>query len=388
MRSKESWKCPGRLGSRRASRFGCRVGFVVDLMQLFPGSSEAIYLDTASMALGNQPSAVALLRAVNEWQAGTFDWKRAEARAEDLRASVARLLGTGPENLALVTGASGGAGTVASQLPLDGAGRNVVVPGHDYSSNFLPWMQLQEHGYELRTIDEVDGVLSPESFAGAVDADTVVIATSLVHSASGFRVDLDALKDIAASNGAWLVVDASQALGSVRIDIDGIHALFSCSHKWLLGVRGIGHLYVAPELRDGFRPITPGWKATVEPAAGFYGPNLHLASSASKLDASSPWFDAIANAEGVAIIEEVGIGVIEQHNYSLVHYLVEAGIAVPFEPRNQSPIVSLNLRNPDKAMASLKAHNIKAAVRAGRLRVAMHLYNSIDDMDALIESLA
>jgi selenocysteine lyase/cysteine desulfurase len=173
----------------------------------------------------------------------------------------------------------------------------------------------------------------------------------------------------------------------VSIDVDGVHALFSCSHKWLLGVRGIGHLYVAPELRDAFRPITPGWKATVEPALGFYGPELNLASAASKLDASSPWFDAIANAEGANIIEEMGIQAIERHNYSLVHYLAEAGIAVPFKPQNQSPIVSLDLPDPDKAMASLKAHNITAAVRAGRLRVAMHLYNTIDDMDAVIESV-
>jgi selenocysteine lyase/cysteine desulfurase len=69
-------------------------------------------------------------------------------------------------------------------------------------------------------------------FASAVDSRTAV-ATSLMHSASGFSVDLDALKTIVAGSEAWLVVDASQALGGIQIDVDGVHALFSYSHKWL-----------------------------------------------------------------------------------------------------------------------------------------------------------
>jgi selenocysteine lyase/cysteine desulfurase len=70
-------------------------------------------------------------------------------------------------------------------------------------------------------------------FASAVDSGTAVVATSLIHSASGFRVDLDALKTRVASSAAWPIVDASQALGGIQIDVDGVHALFSYSHKWL-----------------------------------------------------------------------------------------------------------------------------------------------------------
>lgn len=77
-------------------------------------------------------------------------------------------------------------------------------------------MLLKERGYEVRLIDDIDGVLTPEAFASAVDSRTAVVATSLIHPASGFRVDLDGLKTIVAGSAARLVVDASQALGGIQ----------------------------------------------------------------------------------------------------------------------------------------------------------------------------
>ena len=132
-----------------------------------------------------------------------------------------------------------------------------------------------------------------------------------MQSATGYRVDLETLKALAAESGAWLVLDASQAMGSIDIDIEGVDALYSCSHKWLLGMRGIGHLYVRPGLRDSFEPVTPGWKATDRPLESYYGPDMELSKTASKLDASWPWFNPIADIKGLQILQEVGIEKIE-----------------------------------------------------------------------------
>ena len=360
---------------------------MVDVSHLFPGADGVVYLNTATMALGNVRTAAAVNSALDEWQHGSFDWARAEAAGESLRAAVAALLGQDASTVALVTGASGAAGTVAAQLPPARAKQNVVVPTREFSSNFLPWRGLRNRGYELRLVDDVDGVLDADAFAAAVDNETTVVATSLVHSHSGFRVDVDALKSIATDADAWLVLDASQALGSFSVATDGIAALFSCSHKWLLGQRGIGYLYVNPSLIEPFEPITPGWKATEAPGSGFYGPNLDLADRASKLDASTPWFDAIANLEGLRIIEEVGIETIAAHNRSLVDRLEDGGIAIPFAEQQRSSILSLDVPNPEQTSANLASQNVVAAVRGGRLRISFHLYNTIDDADTVISSI-
>ncbi len=356
---------------------------MIDIPSLFPKAAKGPYLNTASIALGNQPAADALALATADWLEGKFDFVAAEAEAEELRSLSASLIGATTADMAIVTGASGAASTVAAQLPDGSNGANVVVPANDFLSNFMPWALLAERGYELRTVDSVNGVLSSAAFAEVADSNTAVIATSLVQSSTGYRVDVDGLKTVAHDVGAWLVLDASQAMGSIEINVDGVDALFSCSHKWLLGIRGMGHLYVSPKLSGSFKPLTPGWKATADPVRSFYGPEFELAERASKLDASFSWFDALANIEGIRIIDGIGSPEIEAHNMGLVEELVDLGIEVPFDPASRSPIVSITVDDPDSAMRNLSESGITASHRAGSLRVAFHVYNTTSDVTAL-----
>lgn len=328
-----------------------------------------------------------MAQAVEQWVGGTFDWVAAEGAGEELRAVVASLLGVHSDDMAFVTGAAGGASTVAAQLPDGTTGANVVVPARDFASNFLAWQLLADRGYDVRLVEDDAGALPTDAFAALVDRGTAVVATSLVQSASGYKVDVDALKTVTHDAGAWLVIDASQALGAVDIDIAGVDALFSCSHKWLCGIRGMAHLYVRSELRDSFRPLTPGWKSVVEPATAFYGPSFELASTASKLDVSSPWFDALVNLEGARIIAELGVPAIDAHNRSLVEALEGHGFAVPFDEPNRSPIVSIDVPDADRAIGRLRDEGMAASARAGKLRVSVHLYNTHEDIDRLAAAL-
>ncbi|MCH7668885.1 MAG: aminotransferase class V-fold PLP-dependent enzyme [Acidobacteria bacterium] len=361
---------------------------MIDVASWFPGAASGVYLNTASMALGNLPGSQALVSALERWQAGAFDWVQAEGVAEDLRSLVASQLQVSPDDIAFVTGVSGGASTVAAQLPPGVNGANIVVPEHEFASNFVPWMLLQDRGYQIRLVKDTDGVLSADAFATKIDSHTAVIATSLIQSATGFRIDLAALKTQAAEAEAWLVIDASQAFGSIAIDIDGIDALFSCSHKWILGMRGMGHLYVRPELHDSFVPITPGWKAAARPMESFYGPTIELSTTASKLDDSVPWFDPIVNIEGLRIIESVGIESIETHGRVLIDDLESRGFTIPFDAPNRSPIVSIDLEDPEAAMSALTREGIKASIRAGKLRISVHLYNTHEDMAVLAAAIS
>lgn len=360
----------------------------VDVEDLFPGARDGAYLNTASMALGNRKGVEALEGALDQWIHGSFVWARAEKVGEEVRSLVASLLRTNVENIAQVAGASAGASTVAAQLLHTSDPRaNIVVPARDYASNFLPWMLLEGRGYELRTVEDVDGELSTDAFADVVDAHTAVIATSLVQSFSGFRVDLDALKQIARESGSWLVLDASQAFGGIDIDVEGVDALFSCSHKWTLGMRGVAHLYVRPGLRDSFEPIVPGWKATADPMP-YYGPSLDLSPTASKLDASTPWFNPLLDVEGLRIIDAVGIRDIEAHNMGLIDELESRGVTIPFKRASRSSIVSFDVADSDATIKAFDSDNIIASARAGKVRVSMHLYNTVEDVDRLVAAIA
>jgi len=362
---------------------------MIDVADLFPGALDTAYLNTASMALGNKPGIDALHVAVDEWSRGTFDWMRADEVGEEVRSLVAQLLGVDSDDMALVGGASGGAATVAAQLsPTSDARSNVVVPARDFASNFLPWKLLRARGYELRTVDDVDGALPIDAFADAMDEHTAVVATSLVQSATGYRVDLDALKELTTTSDSWLVIDASQALGAIDIDVYGVDALFSCSHKWTLGMRGLGHLYVEPSLRDVFDPITPGWKATDAPMSSFYGPVMNLSATTSKLDASSPWFNPLVDVEGLRIIDGIGVENIDAHNMGLIDELESRGVTIPFDRANRSSIVSFDVADSDAIVRSFEKDNIVASARAGKVRVSFHFYNTIEDVDRLVAAIS
>ena len=289
--------------------------------------------------------------------------------------------------MALTAGASGGAATIAAQLPDAVDGENVVVPERDFTSNFVPWALLADRGYEVRRVKDAGGVLSLDAFAGLVDNRTTVIATSLVQSVSGFRVAVDGLKQLAADHDAWLVFDASQAFGADPVDVDGISALFSCSHKWSLGTRGVGYLYVDPSIGAGFRPVLPGWKALRDPLTSFYGPDFELLSTTARLDVSWPWFNPIADLEGLRILESIGIDAIAAHNRMLVDALEAGGAMIPFRAEGRSAIVSLDVRDPERALAQMDRRAMVASLRGGRLRISFHLYNTLDDVEAVLQVL-
>ena len=77
---------------------------------------------------------------------------------------------------------------------------------------------------------------------------------------------------------------------------------------------------------------------------------------------------------------------IEDHNLSLVAALEDEGVPVAFDPLNRSPIVSLAIDDPElpKALASA---GIVTSARAGRMRVGFHLYNTTDDVEALVDAM-
>ena len=158
------------------------------------------------------------------------------------------------------------AGIVAANLPPGKPGENVVVAENEFTSNYFPWLLLRERGYEVRAVAPGGDGLSAEAFAEHADGGTRLIAVSAVHSPNGYRADLAALRRVAARSGAWFFVDACQAAGAVPLDVvrDGVDFLAAASHKFLLGSRGMGYLYVRRGLLERMRPILPGWKAGAE----------------------------------------------------------------------------------------------------------------------------
>ena len=365
---------------------------VADIRELFPGLKDTIYLNTATMAVGCTPAREAYERAVERWAAGRFDWIEAERAGEDTRAVFAQIVGARPEEIAIVPAVSSAAGIVAANMPPAKRGESIVVADNEFSSNFFPWLLLRERGYEVRTVHFTGDGMSADAYGEVADGGTRLIAVSAVHSPNGYRTDLAALGRVAARSGAWLFVDACQAAGAVSLDVerDGVDFLAAASHKFLLGSRGMGYLFVRRALLDRIRPVLPGWKAARTPLESFYGPTMDLSPTASKLDTSLVWFAALAEQAALGVLRQFGIEAILDRNAQLSRRLHDALAAHcsafrPFPEHHRSTIVSVPVDDTETVATRLRTANVVASVRAGKIRLSVHFYNLEAEIDRVAE---
>ena len=328
------------------------------------------YLDTAAYGLPPDSAVAAVERALAGWREGTA-WSTWEEDGEACRALFASLVRTTPENIALLHALSQAAGLVAASLPA-GPGDNVVLCERDFTSTVLPWRGLEARGVELR--------LRPlEGLAHAVDEHTALVAVSLVQSADGAVADLPALT----ATGARLFVDATQAVGAIAMTVGEIDYVAAHPYKWLSTPRGLAFLYVRPDRLAEIEPWMSGWKSRTRPYEDFYG-LPELTSDARRFDASLAWLAAAGGRASLELIAALGPERIAQHDLVLARrFCAEAGL-----PEPQAPIVRIEVADADAALGALGRAGVRAAGRAGAVRLSFHLYNNEEDVTRALEALA
>lgn len=359
---------------------------------------DRVYLNTAAVALGSHRLAAAYRSCIDEWTAEGFDFVRAERAAEASRGAFARIIGASPDDVALIPAVSAAAGLIAAQFTGAAPGENLVIGAQEYSSNHFPWRQLAARGYDIRQVPFRGGGIKPEDVATRVDGGTRLVALSAVQTATGHRSDLPAISAIARSVGAWVFVDGSQSVGALdmAIDLPEIDFLAASDHKFLLNAaRGMGYLYVRRALRERVLPLGAGWKAGAVPFDSFFGPRMHLSATASRFDSSISWLAAIGDEVCLCFLEQLGLADIYAWNRELAatlrHALADAGLPVLEMPAgNRSHVVALPLgaRDPAAVLAALRSSGIICSARDGNLRVSLHFYNNLPDLERLVAALA
>jgi selenocysteine lyase/cysteine desulfurase len=337
----------------------------------FDGARTAGYLDTATYGLPPRSTLDALQRALRGWQEWE-DWHRWEEDGEACRALFARIVGARAEDVSLQPAVSAAAGIVAASLPA-GPGDNVVCYESDFHSVLFPFLALEQRGVEVR--------LRPlDALAGAVDERTALVAVSAVQSADGQVADLASLR----ATGTRVFVDATHAVGALPVDLSHADYLAAAGYKWLLCPRGLAFFYVRPDRLGEIEPWLAGWKATIEPYERYYGPPRELTADARRLDTSLPWLLAAGSRPSLQLIADLGAERIAEHDLALTRRFCE-GLGMPAPV---SPIVQLAVPDAEATLARLEAAGVRAAGRAGAVRLSFHLYNTEEDVDRALEVLA
>jgi len=328
------------------------------------------YLNTASYGLPPAAAVEALEEAHRAWAHGTAAGIDFDADIETGRAGFAALAGVPVESVTVGHSVAALLGPVASALP-DGA--SVLVPEGEFTSVSFPFAAHAERGV---TVTEVPLHRLPELAAGHD-----LVAVSTVQSADGGRIDLDALREATAGTDTIVVLDTTQQVGWLRLDVAWADVVATSGYKWLLGPTGVAWGAYSPSLAERLVPHHANRYGGGDPWNTTYGLPLRATADARRFDVSPAWFGVRAAATSLAWLAGLDLDAVTEHCLGLAR---QARAALDLEPC-ESAIVSIPREH---AASRLERAGLRASVRQGRARVAFHLYNTPDDLDRLLEALA
>lgn len=369
----------------------------------FVADEGVLYLDCASqgprLRSAHDAAMAAMELSARPWNAPPVT---PQVLREQLRHCLARLFDDNADAVALVPSAAYGLATAARNLPL-GPGDDVLVLDGQFPSNLLCWQQrCDEVGARLRGVHREAG----QDWTGAVlaaieDSPRLRIATlPQVRWDDGTVLDLDRISAALQSRGIALVLDLSQSLGVLPVDVARWRPEFvaSVGYKWLLGARGLASLWVAPRWRTQGVPIEchwygrdagPEWRFALAPATPFAAGARRF--DGGGLDGLVPLSMALAAIDQVLAWQPVRIATaLHACTRALDACLDQAGLSDWKTPGHAPHITAL--RPPaDRLEAThlaLKQARIACTNRYGLLRIAPHLHATPADMARVAEAAA
>lgn len=362
-----------------------------EVRERFPAVAERVYLDTAAGAPVSRGAARAGASYYETTlRDGDVHWDEWLERVENVRSAAAGLVGGAADDIAFVGNATAGIDLAAGMLADAG---EVLLVGDDFPSVTWPWMQ---RGFPVRFVEpEGHGGADLAALEAARTPETGVLALSLVHYRTGYRHDLAELASWCRDREIALVVDATQGLGAVPVDVAGgdVDFLVSSAYKWLTAGYGVGLLYVSPRQRSSERYSRVGWRSAREPYALDAG-RLDVAESAHVLEGGHPPFPGVFSlGAALELFGQIGSEVVWERVCSLMQRLA-AGLAelglepeAPVDPDRGSGILSISVAEPAAAVRRLADRDVLVSARGGSLRVSAHLYNDESDADRFLAAL-
>jgi len=385
----------------------------------FPALEQKVFLDAACVSLAPR-AAVAAIQGFLDMAACcpapsstrqhiAMDELRAAARPE-----AAKLIGAHEDEIALVESTTHGLTIAANAIPLE-RGDRVLICDLEFLQVAIPWAQKrQEIGILIDPVANRDGRIEIGDIEAGIRPRTRVVCISSVQWSNGFRIDLDALARLSRDRGIWLVVDAIQHLGAVPLDVRSTPVdIVACGgHKWLNAPFGCGFLYMRREALSRLRPPLAGYMSLEPPQGGwetyFQTPAItpfreyRFVDTAWRFEVggTAGYPAAIGLAASLKLINDLGPELIWGHVLRLTDHLIDGlktlGVTVgtPTEHEHRSGIVTFSVGDAAKNVAlmhRLLERKILVSVRytshVGGVRVSCHFFNSIADMDCLLDAV-
>ncbi len=323
---------------------------------------------------------------------------------KDIRAEFSQLIGNKSYNrIAIIPSVSYGMAIIAKNVALS-KGQNIIVAGEQFPSNIYPWQKLvSQKKAKLIMVDSPEaknrGKSWNEKILDSINKSTRLVSIGNVHWADGTLFNLKKIRKRTKEVGALLVVDGSQSIGALPINVQSLKpdAIICAGYKWLLGPYSIGLGYFGPAFDDG-EPIEENWinrldsenfsglvnyQATYQPLAFRYnmgeqsqfiqGPMLN--ESLKTLNKWDP-----QNIQDYC----------EKITKKAIEELRQLGCEVENKAYRSNHLFGVrpdNAASMDKISAQLTKDKIYISIRGNSIRISPNVYNTANDLEQLVASL-
>ncbi|QGK70955.1 aminotransferase [Allosaccharopolyspora coralli] len=327
------------------------------------------YLDTASIGIPPTVTADAMTETVRRWGSGLDGAGDFVDAADTARAAFGSLIGVPADRVAAGATVSQLVGLVAASLPAD---TTVLAAAQEFPSVTFPFAVQQRRGVRLTEVG------LGELPARVAEHDLVV--ASVVQANNGRIVDLDALRVAAQAGGTRVLLDVTQAAGWLPLQLEWADFVVGTAYKWLLSPRGSAWMALRPDARALVAPLCANWYSVPDRDAATEGLPARIAEGAHGLDLSPSWFAHVGAATSMSWLLKVDRESVRRHCVGLVDVLREE--------LGQSPAGSaITAVDVPEAHEKLAAAGIAHSVRAGAVRLAFHMYNTVDDVERVMRVL-
>ena len=353
-----------------------------------PLLASCIPMNNCSQAPQTDATRAAAERYLDSWNRSGMDWDAWMAELAHAKDAFAKLIGAAASDVAVFGSVSAAASAVASALDLDGERRRIVVSEMEFPGVAHVWLAQARRGAQVCRVAVHDDAL--------IDERTALVSACHGWYVNGYIQDVARIAARARAAGALTFVDAYQTLGAVPVDVRdlGVDFLATGTLKFLMGVSGIAFLYVRPEIVESLRPTATGWFGRVDPFA-FDAQTLDWSPNASRFDAGTPpVVNAYIARAGMETIQELTATSIRAWHEVLARRMIDGGRARGLvlhgtdDVSHKTATTAFVVPDSHAVEAAMRVRGVLPSARGPVIRLAPHFYNTLDDVDRALDTLA
>ena len=322
---------------------------------------------------------------------------------DNVRTKLAKLIGCKDDEISLTQNVTNGINIITQGMKLN-RGDEIILTTHEHVGNAVPWMGRAKRDGIILKFAEMgkDANKMLNNINDLITNKTRVIAIPHVTCTQGQVLPAKEICKLGHDKGLWVMLDGAHPVGMFPVDVVDLDCDFyvACGHKWMMGPKGTGFLFVKKSMYDVVEPIFVGAGSEThwdyEVGVQDWTNTGHRYDYTTRSAALSVGLEAAAG-----FLLDIGMENIGKRGAAMSYHFMEnikdipnVEILTPYEERSRASLVGFRLKNMEYGkLQGWLMENYKIRTRGvgesglNSIRISTHIYNDFDDVNKLIEGV-